>query len=76
MAKTKKTAPTNTPEDKENEPPTKVPRKPWSEDLEFDPTWSFGKKRWYNQQLKKHNPARWKEWQKANLEKRLQNLQE
>ena len=71
-----KNAATNSGTDKENRAPSNRTLTQWSDDLEYDPAWTPGKKKWYSRELKKNNPTKWKAVQKTILEKRLEKLSE
>ena len=62
--------------EKDNRSPTESKFGTWTPELKFNPGWSFAKRKWYNSELKKNDPAKWKEVQKMLLEKRLTKLKE
>ena len=43
--------------------------------MQFDPKWSRAKKGWFSKTLKEQEPARWKEWRLAGLQKQIAALE-
>ena len=63
-------------DDKENGAPNKRPTQfVWADGMQFDPKWSRAKKGWFSKTLKEQEPARWKEWRLAGLQKQIAALE-
>ena len=47
----------------------------WVDGLAFDPKWTRAKKGWFSKTLKEKEPARWREWRLAGLQKQIAALE-